>query len=139
MALARIASSELFTSGPEEVDMAIMHVVPVLAALAASLMAWPAEAENAKRSEESTARVEPAVKAARPARVVTAPGEATVNINAADVKELMTLTGVGRKVAQRIVAYREAHGPFKKVDDVKKVEGVSDALWEKNRSRIAIR
>ena len=116
-----------------------LHVLPVLVALVTSLMSWPAQAQSARRAEEPASRAEPVAKAARPARVAATPSEATVNINAADVKELMTLTGVGRKVAQRIVAYREAHGPFKKMGDVKKVEGVSDAVWEKNRTRIAIR
>jgi DNA uptake protein ComE-like DNA-binding protein len=37
------------------------------------------------------------------------------------------------------VAHREAHGPFKKPDDVRKVEGMSEAIWEKNRARIATR
>jgi competence protein ComEA len=133
-------SSVLFTSQPpEEVAMTIHHALPVLLALALPLASWPAHAQSSRRAEEPTSRAEPAAKAARPARVVASPGEQAVNINAADVKELMTLAGVGRKVAQRIVAYREAHGPFKKADEVKKVEGVSDAVWEKNRTRIAIR
>ena len=59
-----------------------------------------------------------------------------VNINTADVKTLMTLPGVNRKVAQQIVAYREEHGPFKRASELRKVEGVGDTLWEKNRRRI---
>ena len=119
--------------------MALLHILPVLVVVLGSLLSWPAHAQSAKPAEESPGRAEPVAKPGRPARVVTAPGEAPVNINAADVKELMTLSGVGRKVAQRIVAYREAKGPFKRADDVKKVEGVSDAVWEKNRTRIAVR
>ena len=59
-----------------------------------------------------------------------------VNINTADVKELMTLTGVGRKVAEKIVEYRDNHGPFKKADELRKVDGVGNGLWEKNRERV---
>jgi competence protein ComEA len=62
--------------------------------------------------------------------------DAKVNINTATVKELMTLGGVGPTVAERIVAYREAHGPFKKAEDLRKVEGVGKALWERNRARV---
>ena len=62
-----------------------------------------------------------------------------ININSADVKQLMALNGVGRKMAERIVAYRESHGPFKKASELRKVEGVDDALWEKNRTRIVVR
>lgn len=62
-----------------------------------------------------------------------------VNINTASVKELQTLEGIGRNVAERIVQYREAHGPFKRGDDLKKVEGIGAATWEKNRARIVVK
>ena len=64
--------------------------------------------------------------------------ERKFNINTADVKELMKLEGVGRRVAEKIVEYREAHGPFRKPDELRKVEGVGDSLWERNRTRIVI-
>ena len=66
----------------------------------------------------------------------TVGSEAKVNINTAGVKELTTLSGIGPKVAERIVAYREAHGPFKKPEDLRKVEGVGKALVERNRERV---
>jgi competence protein ComEA len=62
-----------------------------------------------------------------------------VNINTADVKQLSTLDGVGKKLAQKIVDYREAHGQFKKPDEVRKVDGVGKALWERNRDRIVVK
>ena len=62
-----------------------------------------------------------------------------ININTADVKSLMTLDGVGRKVAEKIVEYRQAHGPFKKPDDVRKVDGIGGGLWERNRERIVVK
>ena len=81
-----------------------------------------------------------------PARVRPAPRHASektphdahdkVNINTADVKELMTLTGVGRKVAEKIVEYRDNHGPFKKADELRKVDGVGNGVWERNRDRV---
>ena len=51
----------------------------------------------------------------------------------------MTLTGVGRKVAEKIVEYRDTHGPFKKADELKKVDGVGNGVWEKNRERVVTR
>ena len=56
-----------------------------------------------------------------------------------DVKELMKLDGVGRQVAEKIVEYRDAHGPFKKPEELRKVEGVGNGLWERNRTRIVIK
>src|SRR5437660_12628388 len=57
------------------------------------------------------------------AKVATAT-DAHVNINTADVKELMTLDGIGHKVAEKIVQYRDAHGDFKKPEEIRKVDGV---------------
>jgi competence protein ComEA len=66
----------------------------------------------------------------------TVGSDAKVNINTASAKELMTLNGIGAKVAERIVAYRDTNGPFKKAEDLKKVEGIGKGLWERNRERI---
>ena len=62
-----------------------------------------------------------------------------ININTASVKELQKLDGVGRGVAQRIVEYREANGPFKRGEDLRKVEGVGPAMFERNRERIVVK
>ena len=89
-----------------------------------------------------------ALLAAPPSRVATAaeavnaattPAEPKVNINTAGVKELMTLNGVGRGLAEKIVKYRDTNGQFKKPTDLRKVEGLGDALWEKNRTRIVVK
>ena len=80
--------------------------------------------------------------AAPPPRADSVASAAThekVNINSASVKELMALEGVGHKLAEKIVEYRDAHGPFKKAEDLRKVEGVGGVLWEKNRERIVVK
>ena len=74
-----------------------------------------------------------------PGTTATAATHDTVNINTADVKELMALDGIGHKVAERIVEYRTAHGPFRKAEEVRKVQGVGPGLWEKNRDRIVVK
>ena len=66
----------------------------------------------------------------------TVGSEAKVNINTAGVKELATLDGIRPKIAERIVAYREAHGPFKKAEDLRKVDGVGKTVFERNRERV---
>jgi competence protein ComEA len=78
----------------------------------------------------------PAAREGRAAAAPAAPGR--VNINTADVKTLMTLEGVGRRVAERIVEYRQAHGPFKRPEEIRRVEGIGAGLWEKNRARIVV-
>jgi len=88
------------------------------------LAPWPAVAAPPSRPGETQA---------------SPPTGAPVNINTADVKELMKLEGVGRRVAEKIVEYRDTHGPFKKPDELRKVEGVGSGLWERNRARIVIK
>ena len=72
-------------------------------------------------------------------RSVAAASVEKININTASVKELQKLDGVGRGVAQRIVEYREANGPFKRGEDLRKVEGVGAATFERNRERIVVK
>ena len=49
-----------------------------------------------------------------------------VNINTATVQELDALPGVGEVIAQRIVDYRNTHGPFKSVDELLNVKGIGE-------------
>ena len=86
-----------------------------------------------------------AALAAGPALALVAPVAVSaaavekINVNTASVKELQKLEGVGRGVAQRIVEYREANGPFKRAEDLRKVEGFGTATWERNRERIVVK
>ena len=49
-----------------------------------------------------------------------------ININSASVDELEALPGVGRTIAERIVAHRSQHGPFRRVEHVMHVRGISE-------------
>jgi competence protein ComEA len=68
-----------------------------------------------------------------------AKAEGKVNINAASRAQLMKLSGVGPGTADRIISYREAHGPFRRAQDLEKVEGVGKGVLEKNEGRIAVK
>ena len=46
-----------------------------------------------------------------------------LNLNTATVDQLMLLPGVGPSKAERVVAWRGKHGPFKRVQDLRKVKG----------------
>jgi competence protein ComEA len=62
-----------------------------------------------------------------------------VNINDASKTELMTLAGVGAVAAERIIAHRQAHGPFKRPQDLANVQGVGQAVLDKNAGRIVVK
>ncbi|MEO8063042.1 MAG: helix-hairpin-helix domain-containing protein [Pseudomonadota bacterium] len=62
-----------------------------------------------------------------------------VNINTADAAALAkALNGVGPAKAKAIVSYRDKNGPFKSVDQLTMVEGISQKLIERNRADIKL-
>ena len=63
---------------------------------------------------------------------------ASVDINTANVKELVHLSGVGKKKAEAIVQYRATHGCFHKIQDLEKVKGLGKKIVEKNKKNITI-
>jgi len=65
--------------------------------------------------------------------------EGKININEASKTELMKLAGVGPGGAQKIIDYRDAHGPFKKAQDLEKVDGIGKGVIEKNAGRIVVK
>ncbi|MGD9369687.1 MAG: helix-hairpin-helix domain-containing protein [Desulfobacteraceae bacterium] len=62
-----------------------------------------------------------------------------VNINTATLEELMSLDGVGEKVAQKVLAFRKANGPFQKPEDLMMVKGIGQKMFEKNKDRIVVK
>lgn len=62
-----------------------------------------------------------------------------VNINTATLEELMTLDGVGEKVAEKVLAFRKANGPFQKPEDLMMVKGIGQKMFDKNKDRIVVK
>lgn len=63
---------------------------------------------------------------------------AKININTATAEELVTLKNVGPKTAERVIAYRQANGPFTSVEELTNVKGIGDKTIVKNQDRLAV-
>ena len=61
-----------------------------------------------------------------------------INLNTATKEELMTLDGIGEKLAERIIAYRLEGNCFYSVDEITLVDGIGDSFLEKNADRIFV-
>lgn len=69
---------------------------------------------------------------------LSAEGEGLININTADSGVLMTLSGIGEAKANAIISYRQANGGFHSVEELKQVDGIGDATFEKLKAYITI-
>ena len=63
---------------------------------------------------------------------------APVNLNSADADQLDALPGVGPATAAAIISDREAHGPFRTVNDLSRVRGIGDAKLEQLRDLVVV-
>ncbi|KUO76015.1 MAG: hypothetical protein APF77_00015 [Clostridia bacterium BRH_c25] len=61
-----------------------------------------------------------------------------VNINTAGEKELETLAGIGPATAKAIIRYRNEKGPFKSIEDIKKVTGIGDVKFNNMKDDITV-
>lgn len=62
-----------------------------------------------------------------------------ININTATQTQLESLPGIGSSTAQKILAYRKEKGKFSKIEDIKQVNGIGDAKFEKIRQYITVK
>ncbi|KXT76889.1 Late competence protein ComEA, DNA receptor [Streptococcus sp. DD12] len=61
-----------------------------------------------------------------------------INLNTATVADLQTISGIGQKRAQDIIAYRDSKGGFTSVDDLKEVSGIGDKTFEKIKDAVTV-
>ena len=68
-----------------------------------------------------------------------APADGRININTASEAELCEIPGVGATRASAIAAYRESHGAFEKPEDIMKVNGIKEGMYEKIKDSISVK
>lgn len=61
-----------------------------------------------------------------------------IDLNQADLQQLMTLPGIGEVKAQAIIDYREQQGNFKTIEDLQQVQGIGSAIFLQIKSKIKI-
>ena len=71
--------------------------------------------------------------------VFRAPAEDPIDLNTADLALLMTLPEIGEGRAAAILAYRQAHGPFRSVDELAAVEGIGPGILELVRELVCVK
>ena len=62
-----------------------------------------------------------------------------ININTATAEQLVELQRIGPSYAAKIVAYREANGPFKTVEDIMNVPGIGEKTFDLNKDRLTVK
>lgn len=78
----------------------------------------------------------PATTTEAPRPTMAALTDGLINLNTASQKELELLPEVGEVTAQRIIEYREANGPFRSVDDLIHIRGMSTQKIERLRGLV---
>lgn len=61
-----------------------------------------------------------------------------ININSADTEQLMKLKGIGEKMSERIIKYRQENGPFMSIEEIMKVSGISEKKFEDIKEYISV-
>jgi competence protein ComEA len=72
------------------------------------------------------------------ARGVKPSPPSVLDLNRADGQALQALPGVGPVLAERILAYRGAHGPFQTMEELREVPGIGPKRWERIRELVRI-
>lgn len=133
----------------KSLSASVLLACTVFAAAAPVCVATAAEARRllttdnpfaqAPTNSAPTANTAPLPSQPPKTNVAAANGE-IININQADAATLdRVLVGIGAKKAQAIVAYRQAHGAFARIEDLDQVKGIGAATIDKNRSRMRVK
>ena len=112
------------------------YTIPVQTARTASAVARATTATNAAPTAGGTPA--PATTPRQPAKSVTTTATVPLNINTATLAELEALPAIGPTIAQRIIDDRTANGPYKQIEDLARVRGISSRTVDQLRDRITV-
>lgn len=61
-----------------------------------------------------------------------------ININSASINDLIKLNSIGTSTAKKIIEYRETNGPFTCIEDIMKVSGIKESIFNAIKSMICV-
>lgn len=61
-----------------------------------------------------------------------------IDLNTATREQLLTLPGIGEAKASQIISYREENGSFSQIEDIKKISGIKDGVFNQIRDMITV-
>jgi competence protein ComEA len=67
-----------------------------------------------------------------------APAGGEIDINKASAEQLTRIPGIGKVMAERIILFREEHGPFRRVEDLLKIKGIGEKSLQKLRPYVKV-
>ena len=93
----------------------------------------PLRTDNTQEHQESP-------ESAIPPEMTGTPGvsDGRININLASQSELTDLPGIGAVLASRIIDYRQQHGGFSRIEDIRNVSGIGEKRYEAIQNKITV-
>lgn len=94
--------------------------------------------QNSNNQSQDTAASSSAKATDDKQTTASQPVSGTININTANLAQLDSLPGIGPVYAQRIIDYRNSHGGFKSIDEIKNIKGIGDVTFGKFKDKTTI-
>lgn len=121
------------------------HIIPILVAFLTVLVAFMAGLYWGRHLSQPAIQLTSSISDG-PTVVTTLPKEPKeeiqvsfpIDINSANLQEIMALPDIGEVLAQRIIDYRSEYGPFETPESIMEVYGISDKRYEKIKDLICI-
>jgi competence ComEA-like helix-hairpin-helix protein len=122
MGLKSMSAFPLLETRP--IIFALVLLAMLLSALSCAKRAHDPHATIAAQANDQSAKIESSTS--------------RININVASAKELETLPGIGKSLAERIIEHREKYGPFRRSEHLILVRGISDRRYRAIQNQISV-